>query len=141
MEGRMTKLLAAFLAAGVLETMGGSAIAHHSMALYEIFATTIEGTVQEFRYINPHSILVVRAKGEKGGTTVWHLEGDPPATLARDGFSNDVFRSGDRLKLQIQKLRSGKPGGFWSIKTVIMKNGQEFVGHQCMTAPDRCNSP
>jgi hypothetical protein len=137
----MAKLSVAFLSLGLLACAGGAAFAHHSMALYEIFATTIEGTVQDFKYINPHSVLVVRTKDEKGAMKVWHLEGDPPASLARDGFSNDVFRHGDRLKLQIQKLRSGKPGGFWSIKTVIMKNGQEFVGHQCMNSPGHCNSP
>ncbi len=137
----MSRLLAASLSVGLLAFAGGPAFAHHSMSVYEFLATTIEGRVQEFKYINPHSILVLKTSGGKGGTKVWHLEGDPPAMLARAGFSRDTFRPGDRLKLQIQPLRSGQAGGFWSIKMVIMQNGHEFVGHQCLSSPDRCNPP
>jgi Family of unknown function (DUF6152) len=116
---------------------GGAALAHHSMTVFELFATTIDGTVQDFRYINPHSILVIKASSG----TVWHLEGDPPAMLARAGFGRDTFRRGDRLKLEVHRLRSGRPGGFWSIRMVLMRNGREFVGHECMNSPDRCEPP
>jgi hypothetical protein len=122
----------------VLGTLvGGAALAHHSMTIFELFATTIEGTVQEFRFINPHTILVIRTSTG----TVWHLEGDLPAMMARSGFGRDTFHPGDHLKLEIHRLRSGQPGGFWSIRMVLTHNGREFVGHQCMNSPDRCNQP
>lgn len=110
------------------------------MSAYEFLATTIEGTVQEFKYINPHAILILKTTGPSG-TTVWHLEGDPPATLARAGFNRNTFRPGDRVKLQIQKLKDGKPGGFWNIRMIILHNGREFEGHQCMLSPDGCEGP
>jgi Family of unknown function (DUF6152) len=137
----MRGLFRASLAAGVLAFAGGQAGAHHAMTIFELFASTIEGTVQEYRFVNPHTILVLKTDGANGSTTVWHLEGDPPAMLARDGFSRDTFQPGDRLKLQVHKLRSGQSGGFWSIRMVLTRNGQEFVGHQCMNSPDRCEPP
>ncbi len=86
------------------------------MTVYEVFSTTLEGTVQEFKYINPHSIIVLKVAGPKGAT-VWHLEGDPPATLDRDGYSRTTFRPGDKLKLSINRLRSGQNGGLWTVRT------------------------
>ena len=129
----MRRLLTALLSIGLLGIVGGTAFAHHSMAPYEFFATTIEGTVQQFRYVNPHCILVVKSKGR-----VWHLQGEPPAMMARYGFSRGTFRPGDRLKLQVQRRRDGKPGGFWNIRMIIMKNGQPFEGHDCLSSPGRC---
>ncbi len=100
-------LAAAVLAAALVGT--GSAHTHHSMTVYEIFSTTFEGTVQEFKFINPHSIIVLRVPGPKGAT-VWYLEGDPPAALERDGLSRTAFWPGDRLKVNINRLRSGQNG-------------------------------
>jgi uncharacterized protein DUF6152 len=48
----------------------GPAPAHHSITVYEVFSTTLEGTVQEFKYINPHSIIVLKVAGPKGAA-VW----------------------------------------------------------------------
>jgi len=105
------------------------------MAAYELFGTTIEGTVQAFKYVNPHSILVLK---ESGTGRVWHLEGEPPTALVREGFSRDSLRPGDHLMLQIQRLRSGKAGGYWSVRTIIMQNRHEFVGHMCVNSPGGC---
>ena len=81
----MSRLLAAFLSAGLLAIAGHPASAHHSMAEYEFLATTIEGTVQSFKYTNPHCILVLKTSGGEGGARVWHLEGPPPAWLDPSG--------------------------------------------------------
>jgi hypothetical protein len=130
----MVRLCTSLCVLGAL--LGSVALAHHSMTIFELFASTIEGTVQDFRYINPHTILVVKANG-----TVWHLEGDPPAMLARAGFGRHTFKPGDRLKLEFHRLRSGEPGGFWSIRMVLTQNSREFLGHQCLNSPDRCEPP
>jgi hypothetical protein len=131
----MGRAAAAFLSAGVWVFAACPAFAHHSMAAYEFFATTMEGTVQSFRHANPHCILVLKV----AGGSIWHFEGDAPAMVDHAGFGPDTFRPGDRLKLQVQRLKNGRPGGFWSIRMVIMKNGRPFAGHQCATARDSCD--
>jgi len=135
----MRKSSVAFLLLGLLALAPCPAFAHHSMASYEFFATTIEGTVQAYKYTNPHCVLVLKARGDKGGTMVWHLQGDAPAIADRGGFGPTTFRPGDRLKLQVQRLKNGKPGGFWSFRMVIKQNGHDFAGHQCITSRDGCN--
>jgi hypothetical protein len=132
----MRRLLVAFLSAGLLAIAACPASAHHSMSEYEFFATTIEGTVESFRYTNPHCILVL-----KSGARVWHLEGDAPAMLDRAGVPRDVFHPGDRLRLQIQPMRNGQPGGFWNIQMVLTKNGDPFVPHECLRSPTGCEPP
>jgi hypothetical protein len=136
----MRRGLAACAVSGALILLAGSATAHHSMSIYEFFPTTIEGTVQEFRYINPHSVILLKVTGKDGSTTNWYLEGDAPAMLDRDGFDRDTFHPGDRLKLDIHKLRSGQNGGLWGIRTILEQNGTEFIGHQCVNSPDHCNA-
>jgi hypothetical protein len=118
----MSRLLVASLSVGLLAYAGGAAFAHHSTAAYEFSTTTIAGTVLEFRYINPHSILVLRQSDAAGRARIWRLEGYPPAALAREGFSRNSLRPGDRIILQIQRLRSGKAGGYWKPTTVIIQN-------------------
>ena len=137
----MSRLRAAFLSAGLLAIAGGAALAHHSTSVFELFASTVEGTVEEFRFVNPHTILILKTTEANGSSKVWHLESDPPAMLARDGFTRDTFKPGDRLKMEIHPLRNGQAGGFWNIRMVLAKNGQEFVGHQCLSSPDRCDPP
>jgi len=122
-------LLAASLSVGLLAYAGGPAFAHHSTAAYEFSTTTIAGTVLEFRYINPHSILVLRQSGATGPARIWRLEGYPPAAMVREGFSRNSLRPGDRIILQIQRLRSGKAGGYWKPTTVIIQNRHQFLGH------------
>jgi hypothetical protein len=134
----MRRLLMFGLLAGFLAVAGAPASAHHSMTKFEFLASTIEGTVEEFRYINPHCIIVLKVSGANGDTTLWHLEGDPPATMARAGLSRDTFQPGDRLKMEFHKLRDGQPGGFWSLRMIIKQNGREFVGHQCLSSPGGC---
>jgi len=106
------------------------------MAIYEAFPTTLEGTVEEFKFTNPHSVIVLRANGAS-----WYLEGEAPAILDHDGYPRNLLRPGDKIKLMVHRLRSGKPGGLWSVHTILEQNGHEFVGHQCVTSPDHCNAP
>jgi hypothetical protein len=127
--------LSALALAGALAFAPRAAPAHQSMSIYEFLPTTIEGTVAEFRFVNPHSILLLKVSGANGATTTWYLEGDAPAMLDRDGFSKDTFHPGDRLRLDIHKLRSGQNGGLWGIRTILQLNGHEFVGHQCVNTP------
>lgn len=123
-----------------LALAGCPASAHHSMAIYETFPVTMEGTVQQFKFVNPHSIILLKVTDGSGHTAVWFLEGDAPAMLDREGFSPTMLRPGDHIKLSVHRLRSGQAGGLWGLRTILEQNGHEFVGHQCVNSPDRCNA-
>src|SRR3984893_5275649 len=93
---------------------GGAALAHHSFSAFDLGTPTeVEGTVQEFKFINPHSYIVLKAKGADGRATTWTLEGMPPSFLERDGWTAKTLKPGDQIRLTVSPLHSGAGGGMW----------------------------
>ena len=112
---------ATFVAAGV-------ARAHHSFAMFDQeHPVEIAGTVVEFRYTSPHSFIVVEVAKPDGTSTVWNLEGPSPSILSRDGMSAKTIKPGDELILTIDPLRSGAPGGSWSLIKTRFKDGRPLA--------------
>ncbi len=67
--------------------LGGSALAHHSFAMFDADKTVeLEGTVKEFQWTNPHSWLQVMVVYEAGLEFEWSLELGSPGSLARNGW-------------------------------------------------------
>jgi hypothetical protein len=79
--------------------LSGRAYTHHSFAATYIVdkTTTIEGTMMEFLYRNPHSFLKVEARDEKGEVQTWALEWGGAAQLSQDHVSKDQLRIGDHV--------------------------------------------
>lgn len=73
--------------------------AHHSIAgVYDSSrATVVEGRVTEFRFVNPHPILVIDAAAEGEPPELWLLEMDNRFELSRIGMSADSYQAGDRV--------------------------------------------
>jgi hypothetical protein len=106
----------------------GAACAHHSFAAFDIrHPLSLRGTVQEFRFMSPHSFIILAVKGADGGTIVWNLEGANPATLAREGWSSTTLKSGDDILVIIDPLRSGAPGGAWTPQKTNYSDGRPIV--------------
>jgi hypothetical protein len=110
----VTRLIAG-MAVATMALVGGSAQAHHSFAgTYDLDSPrAVEGSVQEFKFINPHVYIMLRIKGEDGRTVTWPLEGPSPASLTRDGWSIKSLKPGDQIKLTIWPMRNGEIGGVW----------------------------
>ena len=63
----MKSQFAALLAGAALAAMDAPASAHHSFAMFDnLHPKEISGTVKEFRFVRPHTILIVTVKGEDG---------------------------------------------------------------------------
>ena len=88
---------AAWLA--ILAAVGTPALGHHS--LYGVYErsqdTPLDGTVVEFRFINPHPVLVIEVRREDGSRESWELEMDNRRELAGIGISAASFMPGDRV--------------------------------------------
>jgi hypothetical protein len=101
----------------------GSATAHHSFSMFDFDRPTeLEGTVQEFRYTNPHTMLLLRVKGKDGAT--WNLEGMGPSSLERDGWTSRTLRPGDHIRVTTWPLRSGGTGGVWYPQWIHFRDGR-----------------
>jgi len=73
--------------------------------------------------------VLLEVKGSDGSPTVWNLEGASPSALVREGWSSKTLKPGDELKMTIDPLRSGAPGGSWSEKKTSFSSGQPIVTH------------
>lgn len=113
---------------GMLCAAIGGAVAHHSMAMFDQQnPLELEGVVQDFRFVSPHTFILLEVKGTDASATTWSLEGDSPSHLARDGWTSKSLITGDQVKLRILPLRSGAPGGYWTSEKIFYQDGKPIV--------------
>jgi hypothetical protein len=120
----------ALVAAAGIVGLAGTALAHHSFAMFDQeHPIELAGTVKEFKFTSPHTFILLEVKnGEE--SEVWNLEGAAPGGLQRDGWSAKTLPPGTQLKMTIDPLRSGAPGGSWSVqKTKLMDGSPVVVTH------------
>jgi len=109
---------------------GNYATAHHSFAMFDQdHQIDLEGVVQEFRFIAPHTFIILEVKQEDGTTEVWALEGVSPSALAREGWTRTSLRPGDEIKLRVAPLRSGVPGGAWVTQQIKFRDGKPVAAN------------
>src|SRR5262249_28008012 len=84
-------------------------LAHHSFpAEYDSQAPiTLKGTVTKVEWTNPHSYVYVDVKDANGNAVNWAVEGYPPNTLRRTGFTRDAMKAGDVVTINAWKARDG----------------------------------
>jgi hypothetical protein len=101
------------------------AYAHHSFAMFDFNnTTTFKATVKEFRWTNPHVVLLVEGAAKPGALPeLWSMELTSPGNLTRIGWSRRSFKPGDRIELEFNPLRDGKHGGAFR-KATLLETGQ-----------------
>ena len=83
----------------------GLLFGHHSINWAERNETSINGTVVEFSFTNPHAMLVVQATdGQK-----WSIETSSPARLRRAGWTRNTLKPGDKIVVTGGKAKDGSP--------------------------------
>jgi len=95
---------------GGLALLAAPAAAHHSFAMFDqTKIMTVEGTVTEFQWTNPHAFIELDAAGGRH----WSIELNSPNNLKRQGWSREALKPGDKVSLRMSPLRNGKPGGLF----------------------------
>ena len=104
------------------------ASAHHSFAMFDFTkVVTINGTVKEFQWTNPHVIVWVNVEGKDPKTPdVWTLEMTSPGNLTRTGWNRKALNPGDKVVVELNPLRNGNLGGAL-IKVTLSATGQVFA--------------
>jgi hypothetical protein len=88
------------------------ALAHHSGAMFESSKTvTLNGTVTEFNWTNPHSSFKVEVPNAEGKMEIWAIEMNSPQNLIPTGWKRTSLKPGDKVSAVVRPLRDGKPGG------------------------------
>jgi len=89
------------------------AVAHHSFAMFDQKKiVTLEGTVREFQWSNPHAFIELDV-ANRGRTQRWSIELNSPNNLTRQGWRRSSLTVGERITVRIAPLRNGHPGGLF----------------------------
>ena len=101
------------IAAAGLALAGPPALAHHSFAMFDqTKQMTLEGTVREFQWTNPHSFIELDV-GAGSRAQRWSIELNSPNNLTRQGWRRTSLKAGDRISVRIAPLRNGHAGGLF----------------------------
>jgi hypothetical protein len=116
------------LAGVLLGVTTGLAAAHHSLAMFDQgHPIELVGVVREYNFSSPHAYILLEVKGPDGLPVIWRLEGNSPNSLTWDGWSHTTLRPGDEIRMTVEPLRSGAPGGSWSPKRATLKDGRPMM--------------
>ena len=110
-----------------VSTGAAPALAHHSFAMFDNQKNvTLDGTIKEFQWTNPHSWIQIVVKDPATGKDVeYSIEGGSPNGLSRAGWKRTSLKPGDKAVLVMHPLKDGTNGG--SLVSVKV-NGVEIGG-------------
>jgi uncharacterized protein (DUF2345 family) len=111
---------------GIALLCGGAPVrAHHGAATFDtVGEITIKGTVTEWVWSNPHSVLKLDVKEADGTVKAWSVATSNVADLSKRGWSRRTFKPGEEVTVLIQPAKSGQPVGM--IRSVMMADGRKL---------------
>jgi len=99
--------------------------AHHSAAAeYESKISTIQGTVVQFQWRNPHVYIFVDVKDGGGAVMRMLCEANGPGGLTLNGWTKDSLHPGDNITIEGYRAKY-RPNGF-KVRSVIFANGRRL---------------
>lgn len=105
MRNRLLSVAAAAVVFGAIP-----AAAHHSFAMFDQKKIlTLQGTVRQFQWTNPHAFIELEAQGGQH----WSVELNSPNNLKRQGWNRVSLKAGDQVTLRMNPLRDGSHGGLF----------------------------
>jgi Family of unknown function (DUF6152) len=109
----------------LLLLISGPVFAHHGTSAYDTTKlTTVKGTVTDFQFNNPHVIISVETKDEKGKVELWISEANSPNVLTRHGWDRDIIKKGDQITIIGYRPKNGAKT--LRLQKVVLSNGQEL---------------
>ena len=101
---------------------------HHGNSDYDLKTQiTLSGTVADFFFINPHSILRFTVQNDQGKSEEWQGELQSPNMLARKGhWTKDTVKPGDRITIFGCPAKNGSKS--LMVKKIQVGDGEEFPG-------------
>src|SRR5438105_9599537 len=112
-----------------IATVAGSlfaapAFAHHSFAMFDATKNlTLDGTVKNFEWTNPHMWLYVMVPQANGAPVEYPLEMMAVQGAVRLGWKPDSVKAGDKVTFEFHPLRDGHPGG--QLISVVLASGKK----------------
>ena len=100
-------------------------LAHHGWAAFDSLKTiTLKGTVKEFHFINPHSVVEFATKDSEGRVQDWEGELTSPSHLVPAGWSRNSLDQGDAVTITGYPAKNGSH--VVRITRIVLANGKEL---------------
>ncbi len=119
-----TKRLIFCIASMVVLLAGTAASAHHGRAAYGNQDVTLQATVTDFKFINPHVQIYFDVMSEENELQHWQGEMTAPNKMARGGWTKQTLQPGDKIRISGRSARNG--GLSVVINEIIMPNGDSI---------------
>jgi hypothetical protein len=124
------KILPLAAASAIVSLSALPAGAHHSTAAFDnTRVVKIEGTITQFRWINPHASIKIDGTSEGDAPDgLWTVEMTAPNVLINEGWTRTALQVGDKVTMFVNPLRNqvvlndGSTGGLYV--GVILKDGK-----------------
>jgi Family of unknown function (DUF6152) len=117
------------LAIGLL-IVSNSVFAHHGISTYDLARTiTLTGTISDFDWANPHCLVHMDVKDDRGDVRHWTLELASTYTMSRRGWIRDSLKPGDRVAAETHPARNGTTIGISATAKYVLRfvvNGKAF---------------
>ena len=96
--------------------------AHHAGTAFDMGQSeTVTGIVKEFRFVNPHTWIMLEVEEEDGTVRDYKFEGQSVSVLARSGWTRKTLQPGDRITVNFAPYRDERVGG--EFRTVTLADG------------------
>lgn len=97
--------------------------AHHGTANYDMTKlVTVKGTVTDFQFINPHTLILFDVKNDKGVVEHWQAEATSPNHLVRAGWTKTIIKAGDEITVSGYRAKNGAT--VLRFDKMVLANGQ-----------------
>jgi hypothetical protein len=109
--------------------IGGSALAHHGSGVsYDLSkVVTMQGTVTEFQWRNPHVYVMYDVKDAQGNVVNWGAETHAPVVCEdQDHWTKSTLKPGDKITIGIFPSKIGTPRGLLA-KIVMVDDGKVII--------------
>jgi len=106
----MSRSISFLLALIVALAVGAPAFAHHGGAAFDQAKTpTLQGTVTQLDFVNPHVVVWFDVKNTDGTMTKWSGWLTAPNKLQRAGWTKNTLKPGDQLTVVGNQQKNGSP--------------------------------
>jgi hypothetical protein len=116
-------LIRTFAAVVSLMAVSVPLFAHHGNAVFDVTKyLTVQGTVTEWFWANPHCFLKFDVKDDKGNVVHWIAETSNPPDMINRGWGKQTFKPGDEVTVTMLTVKNNRPVG--RVRQVVLPNGQ-----------------
>jgi len=111
----------------ILMLSAAPAISHHAFSpVYdEKQLITVVGVVTEFRFINPHALMLMNVTDDAGKVAKWTVEFAGRLNLSEVGWTADSVKAGERITVTGNPTHTGSQRMFF--RKLVRADGAELL--------------